>query len=133
MNWIFITIISSLISGIVGVVISIIYHKRAEERSLKFETLRNLFGYKYQLSLGVGNRNEFNKAINEIPVIFHKSKEVLIAHKNLTEALSTKDISVIKSELLDDKFITLFKNMFHDLGIEIEDHLNDADFLKTMS
>ncbi len=134
MNWIFITIISSLISGILGVIISIVYHKIAEERSLKFETLRNLFGYKHQLSLGVGQRNEFNKALNEVPIVFYKSKEVVKAHKNMYEIMTNQQPGEPgRDKLVEDKLISLYKSILKDLGMDIEKYLNDADLLKTIN
>ena len=66
---ILIIIISSLLSGIIGVVISIIYHRKYEARRTKLETLKNLVGHRNDVN-GVG----FSKAINEILIVFSRLK-----------------------------------------------------------
>lgn len=70
--WVLIIIISSLISGIIGVVISIIYHRKAEKRQAKINTLKQFVGYRYNLE---GEHS--TKALNEIFVVFQDSQLVL--------------------------------------------------------
>lgn len=130
MQNILLLVIVSLISGLAGVFMSSYYRKRAEKRSLKFDTLRNLSGYKFQLNFPIGNRNELMKALNEIPIIFYESKQVLKAHKELFETLEQKGIS---SSVSDDKFITLYKSMCNDLNMKNMKLLNDSHFLRTLS
>ena len=62
--WVLITIISSLISGMIGVVISIFYHKRAEKRQTKINTLKQFVGYRYDLK-----GEHFTTALNEIFIL----------------------------------------------------------------
>ena len=132
--WVSVVMIASLISGIVSVAWSDYRRKKEEIRRMKFETLRSLFGYKHQLSLGVGKRNEFNKALNEIPVVFHKSKKVVLAHKNMYEIMINQQFGKPgRDKLVEDKLVTLYKNIFHDLGINIEKDLNDVDLLRTIT
>ncbi len=123
-------IVGSLISGIIGVIISIIYHRKYETRSIKLSVLRNVFSYKFQLSYDSSKRKEFNKSINEIPIVFHDSRSVLIAHKNLYEALNNKN----KDEKeCDRRFIELYKSMLKDLKLDLDKYISDEEFLRTLS
>jgi len=124
------TLFIALLSGIIGVGVSIFYHRRAERRAVRLQVLCDLFGYKFQLNLDSNNRKEFNKAINEIPVIFHDSKKVLKAHKELYEILNNKDAD---NNEKDNKFILLYKKIFQDLGLKLEKYVDDKDFLKTLN
>lgn len=106
--WILITIISSLVSGIAGVVISIIYHKRAEKRQAKINTLKQFVGYRYDL-----RGEHFTKALNEIFIVFQDSQSVL---KKLNEF--HKIIVLGQKEIANDKLILLFTEMCKDLDID---------------
>lgn len=124
-------IISSLISGIVGVIISIIYHRRSERRLVKIQVLRNVFGYKFQLRYTSSiNRKEFNKAINEIPIVFYDSGEVLVAHKNLYETLNNKDS---KEQEKNKRFIELYKSISKDLKLDLDERISDEEFLRALN
>ncbi len=73
MNWIFI-LISSLLSGLLGVGISTWYHHRNEIRRAKLQVLQQLFGNRHDL-LG----QLFTEAINQVFIVFHDSEDVLSA------------------------------------------------------
>ena len=67
---------------------------------------------------------KFVEAINQLPVIYHESKEVLVAYKVYREhILSNGDIKIGHQRLLE-----LFKAMYKHLKINIEP-LNDEVFL----
>ena len=56
-----IVIISSLISGILGVIISTLYYKKAERRKEKMNLIMQLFGNRYDI-----NGDRFSEALNSI-------------------------------------------------------------------
>ncbi len=119
--WVLITIISSLISGIVGVIISIIYHRRAEKRKIKINTLKQFVGYRYDLK-----GEHFTKALNEIFIVFQDSESVLSKLNEFHEVIVSS-----QRELADDKLIILFKEMCKDLSIDPNKY-SESLFFKTV-
>jgi len=120
--WVLITIISSLISGIIGVVISIIYHKRAEKRQAKINTLKQFVGYRYDLK-----GEHFTKALNEIFVVFQDSQLVL-------DRLSEFHEIIVSGQkiIANDKLVVLFKEMCKDLDID-PSKFSESLFLKAFN
>ena len=62
-------IVSSLISGTLGVFISTIYYKKSERRKEKVALIKQLFGNRYDL-----NGDRFSEALNSIVIVFHDSR-----------------------------------------------------------
>lgn len=120
--WILIIIISSLISGIAGVIISIFYHKRAEKRQAKINTLKQFVGYRYDLK-----GEHFTKALNEIFVVFQDSKPVLDKLNEFHEIIVSN-----QKTLANDKLIALFKEMCKNLGIDPSKY-SESLFLKAFN
>ncbi len=120
--WVLITIISSLISGIVGVVISIIYHKKSDKRQTKINTLRNFVGYRYDLK-----GEQFTKTLNEIFIIFQDSKNVLDKLNEFHEIIVSH-----QKELANDKLIALFEAMCKDLKIDPSKY-SESFFIKAFN
>jgi len=106
--WVLITIISSLISGVIGVVISIFYHKQAEKRQAKINTLKQFVGYRHDLK-----GEHFTKALNEIFIVFQNSQLVLEKLNEFHEIIITG-----RKEVANDKLVLLFKEMCKDLDID---------------
>jgi len=67
-----ITLISSLLSGLIGAVTSFWFFYKLERKKLKVDLARRILGYRFD----TGSEN-FSCAINEIVAIFSDSKEVL--------------------------------------------------------
>ncbi len=120
--WVLITIISSLISGALGVIISIAYHRRAEKRQQKLNTLKQFVGYRYDLK-----GEHFTKALNEIFVVFQDSEEVLNKLNKFHEIIVSK-----QTTLANDKLISLFKEMCKDLSIDPSKY-SESLFLKAFN
>lgn len=120
--WILITIISSLISGILGVIISIIYHRKTEKVGAKIETLKGFCGYRYNLK-----GDDFTKTLNEIFIVFQDSKDVLEKLNQFHEIIVSR-----QTELANDKLISLFKAMCRDLKIN-PDKYSESFFLKAFN
>jgi len=115
MDW-----MSALLSGLLGIWISIEYYRRNEIRRAKLQVLQRL----------LGNRNDvkgqpFTEAINQIFVVFYDSRDVLVALKAFFEAI----VSDQRTETLTDQRLSdLFKAICKNLGINIEP-LTDDFFL----
>lgn len=116
-------IVSSLLSGILGVVISIIYHRKYEKYRAKLETLRNLVGYRSDV-----RSVEFSKALNEILIVFQDSKEVLEAMENFREKLILNQ----NNNLANSYLLKLVKAMCKNLKIDIN-KVNDDNFLQAFN
>ncbi|MGD0202517.1 MAG: DUF6680 family protein [Candidatus Bathyarchaeia archaeon] len=118
-------LVSALLSGLLGVWISNRSFKLNEIRKLKFAVFQQLMANRFSK-----NKEEFVQAINQIPIVFSESKEVLSAFKAYYEyclADSPRDLTVENQKLLD-----LFKAMAKHLKIET-DPLNDNFFLYPFS
>jgi len=120
--WILIIIVSSLISGILGVVISVVYHKKAERTRAKIETLKSFCGYRYNLK-----GDDFSKTLNEIFIVFQDSKDVLEELNQFHGVIISR-----QTDLANDKLISLFKAMCRDLKINPNKY-NESFFLKAFN
>jgi hypothetical protein len=108
--------ISSLLSGLLGVGISTYYYHRNEAKKVKLETFRSLMANRFNL-----DSDGFTKAINEISIVFNDSNSVC-------KALSNYHASLGKSNS-DDDFIKLFKSIAADLSLNMAE-FNDSFFFK---
>jgi len=122
-----ITIISSLISGVIGVGISTWYYRRHEKRKQQFEVLRKIVGTRFALTENTTPeaKVQFFSALNEVVVLYHEHPEVIDALHNLHRELKVPD-------RLHDNLVSLFKKMCKVLGIK-DNGLNDEFFLRPFS
>ena len=81
---IWLTIITSLTSGLITYCISTWFYVRHEDRKQKLEVFRNLMGNRHGIikDPDANVQREFFKALNEAFVVFGKSPEVLWAIMN---------------------------------------------------
>ena len=114
-------IFSSLLSGLLGVIISNIYHKRNEVRRAKLQTLKSLLGNRYDIT-----GDAFTEALNELFAVFYDSKEVIKALIDFHE-VSLNDIK--SRDVANLKLLELFKAMCSNLKIN-QDPLTDNFFLQ---
>ncbi len=121
-NSILITIISSLLSGLLGIFISSQFYLNLEKRKLKTDTVRRLLGYRYHLT-GEG----FTRALNEAFIIFADNKKVVKA----IEELHVTAITPGKPDI-DNKLISLFKAVCKDVKC-LPRNINDTYFLKVFN
>ena len=110
MGNIIITVLSSLISGLLGVVISNRQYKKYEKNKIKMDTFRRVVAYRYCL---VPNSQDNN------------SGEVIDALKKLHEELNLPDRSV-------DNLVTLIKKMSEVLNVNYS-QVNDSFFERPFS
>lgn len=110
---IWVTIASSLVSGLVGVGISTYYYRRYEQRKIKFDAFRRLAGTRYCLTPGASGSSskEFFETLNEVFVVFHDDEDVLAALEVFHKELN------IPGRLYDN-IVKLFRAINRNLGIE---------------
>jgi hypothetical protein len=122
LGWTFLSIlVSALLSGLLGVLISNWYHNRNEIKRAKLKVLQQLLGNRYNVK-----REGFTEAINQVFVVFYDSREVLTALKAFHEdSLSTNRTQDVSNQ----KLLDLFKAMCKHLHIETEP-LTDNFFLQ---
>ena len=117
MATIIVIVVSSLLSGVVGVIISTVYYCRYEKRRTKIDSFKRFFANRYDLK-----GDEFSRAINEIFVIFNDSEEVLSAlrayHQRVTDGQNS-----------EDELLKLHKAMCKAANINF-DKFNDSFFLR---
>jgi len=107
-----ITIISSLLSGLVGVIVSSAYYRRFEHRKTKQDVLRRLVGNRMFLTdklMTEKNRDLF-VALNEIFVVYSDCPAVITALKKMHNELGQQN------RLLDN-LVSLIKEMCKASGV----------------
>jgi hypothetical protein len=92
----FITIIASLLSGLVGVGISGWFFYKLERHKLKLDLARRLLGYRFSI---IGD--DFSCAMNEVIGVFADCPEVLQKMGRLYEALQTHGKPNAEGALID--------------------------------
>lgn len=120
---IIITLVSSILSGILGVVISSIFYSRLERRKIKIETARKMFGSRHSIS-----GKEFQESINEIMIVFSDSQRVVDLVQDLFKVVSTP-LSARSPQAADEALIKLMKGICEDIGIKYK-NLPDSYYLK---
>lgn len=123
MNNVLITIISSLISGLIGIFISNYFYKKSEKNKLKMQTFRKIVGYRYCIADNSNSEDEYNEffsALNEVFVVFNEDKEVIAALKKMHEDLGT-------AKSLTDNLVNLIRRMSEVLGVNYS-IVNDSFF-----
>lgn len=115
-------ILSSLLSGLIGVLVSTFFYHRYERRKIKFDTAKRLFGYRYSIK-GDG----FSNAMNEVFIVFADAPKVIKAMEDLYNTLQSPD-----KLLAEDKLITFLKAICNDLSIDYST-VNESFFIKTFN
>jgi len=123
---VYIALISSLLSGLVGIFISSWFYARLERRKLKTETARKLFANRHDMH-GQG----FHEAMNEIMIAFSDSQKVIDLIEGLFKVVETP-IHARSEKAADEALIMLMKGICKDIGIEYKT-LPDSYYLKFFS
>lgn len=117
-----VTVISSLISGIVGVGVSTWYFYKLERHKLKLDLARRLLGNRYSIS-----GDAFSCAMNEVIAVFADSEDVLSKMAHLYDALESLGKPNADGALLD-----FLKAVCKASGLT-QATLNDTYLLKTFN
>lgn len=112
---VWVVIASSLISGIIGVLVTIVYSHFYEKRRMKLDVLRRFAANRFDVR-GI----EWTRAANEIFIVFQDSQEVM---QLLTDRQRFAD-----PDSWQDHMLKLFKAMCKDAGVKVD--FNDSFFLK---
>jgi hypothetical protein len=117
-------VVSSVISGLLGVGISTYYYHRAEIGRAKIGTLKSIAAYRWCLTRSMGSqyaRDQFFGSLNEAFVIYNDAQEVLTALENMNREIS-------HPERQNDNLLKVIKAMCDETGIKYSS-LNDAFIL----
>jgi len=112
------TITIALISGLIGVIVSSIIYLHRDRKKFKIDTLKRFASNRFEMG-----SKEFLSALNEIFVVFSKSKKVI----NCLDEYHKSVISEKNANTLD-KLVKLYKAMCDDVNIDYST-LNDSFFL----
>ena len=118
-------VVASIIgSGLLGVVISIVYYRRHESYLGKLEILRDFAGWRYTLA---GDRTDLDpsllfKALNEVSVVFD-TEGVRRALQTFHDDVTTKNMMNL------DLLVRLYRAMCKELHMKTED-FTDEFFLR---
>ena len=115
---------SSLLSGLLGVIVSTWYYRRNEIRQAKFRIVQQLLGNRFDIR-GLA----FTEALNAVFVVFHDSQEVLLALKAFHETIIG---GKAQPDLANQKLMELFKAVCEDIRIS-PGPLTDNFFLQAFN
>lgn len=115
----YITIIASLLSGIIATIITIIVNRRWERQRIKNNIAVELFGYRHQLLEDNDKTEELIVILNKIPIIFASNEKILVAYDKILSETGDKN----------DVLVTLIKEICLEAGINCE-NWNDRRILQ---
>lgn len=119
---IIVTLISSLLSGLIGIGVSAWFFYRLERHKLKLDLARRLLGHRYSI---IGDN--FSCAMNEVIVVFADCPDVLQKMGRLYDVLETMGKPNAEGALID-----FLKEVCKSSGLT-QVTLNDAYFIKTFN
>jgi hypothetical protein len=117
------TISASLLSGVLGVIISSFFYASLERKKLKRDTARKMFGSKHDIS-----GDKFLESMNEVLFVFSDSQSVIDVVQHLFGVIETPK-EARPSKAADEALIRLMKAMCKDIGIKYKE-LPDSYYLK---
>lgn len=121
MSTTYITIICSLLSGLIAALVTIFVNKRSEKKRVKKELAVAIFGSRHQIMYpDYRMKQDFCKAMNSIPAVFSKDKNVLIYYDKLFAALDIKDDEE-KSKKSQEALLNLMKAVCKAVDIDCSD------------
>ena len=102
-----------------------------DSRQMKINTLKDFVTYRFDLK-----GKEFSKALNEIPIAFHDSEDVIKKWNNFYVVISGDGGNFIneedETEMSNKTLNSLFEEMCKDLNINLGKYTND-EFLKVFN
>jgi hypothetical protein len=116
------TIISSLLSVLIGVLVSSWFYARQEKKRIKIDTARRLLGFRYHVT-GEG----FTQALNEAIIVFSDNPGIVKA----IEELHTTATMLDKSKI-NNKLVLLLKAVCKDVDC-LPNNIDEAFFLKAFN
>ncbi len=117
-----ITVLASLLSGLIGSAATIFFMGRLETRKLKIDTLRRLLGNRDELTGAA-----FCSAANEVLVVFRDSPRVLSALRDLHRVAATHG-----KPNIEDALVVLLKEAAAACGLS-PNEVPDTAFLQVIN
>lgn len=117
-----VTVIASLLSGLIGVGVSAWFFYKIERHKLKLDLTRRLLGNRYNIT-----GDNFSCAMNEVIAVFADSQDVLQQMGKLYEALQAPGKPNADGALID-----FLKAVCKSSGLT-QATLNDGYFIKTFN
>lgn len=114
-----VTILGSLLSGLLGALLTTVIYVRREDRKFKVDTLKRFASNRFDVQ-----SDEFSRSLNEILVVFNDSKTVMRTLQDFHDVITSG-----KAGLSNDRLVRLFKAMCDDAGIDYKG-MNDSFFLQ---
>ena len=118
-NPLWVTVVASLISGLVGALITMVAVAHRELRRFRVDTLKRFFSNRFDL-----RGEEFTRALNEVFVVFNDVPEVMQTLAEFHKAITSRT----PNSTPNDALIKLFKAMCRAAKIRFDD-FNDSFFL----
>lgn len=119
---IIVAVLSSLVSGLIGVGVSACFFYRLERHKLKLDLARRLLGHRFSIT-----GDNFSCAMNEVIAVFADSPEVLQKMERLYEALQITGKPNAEVALVD-----FLKAVCKNSGLT-QATLNDGYLIKTFN
>ena len=113
MNDILLVVITSLISGLLATILTLIYQKLSRIKESKIRVFENLMSYRYALYL-----QESVNELNKIDVVFYRDIAVIQAWKEFKVEASKVANDDIKPNGLSDKHLKVLEAMAKAIGFK---------------
>lgn len=113
MNDILLVVITSLISGLLATILTLVYQKLSRIKESKVRVFENLMSYRYALYL-----QESVNELNKIDVVFYRDKAVIQAWKEFKVEASKVANDNIKPNGLSDKHLKVLEAMAKAIGFK---------------
>jgi hypothetical protein len=121
-----ITLICSIISGVLATSITLYVNHRSEIRRIKRELVADIFGRRFLLNKNEGTE-KFYEALNRVPIIFNKDQKVMETYEALYNASLITDVKE-KSHKMNNCLVSFLKALCDASGIDCGDW-NDSKVL----
>lgn len=129
-----ITLIAAIISGILATIITISINTYLANIRRKQDLVDDIFGFKYQLTAGNVLHQDiyskgFSRAMNRVPIVFYKDKNVLEKYDRFYDTLLISDKAERKTKS-DEALINFLKELCKAAHIKSA-NWNDSVFKRT--
>ena len=117
----YITIFCSLLSGLIATLVTIFFNRKSKKKRVKKDLAVAIFGSRHQIMYPNENmKQDFCKAMNSIPAVFSKDKNVLFYYDELFAALAMKESKERKIKS-DEALLNLMKAICKAVDIDCSD------------
>lgn len=108
---ILLVIVTSLISGLLATIITIIWQRKSAEKQSKRNVFEVLMSYRYDIC-----DEKSVAALNKIDIVFYKNKNVTNAYKEFKAEADNAALNLDKPNQIYDKHLKILEEMAKTLG-----------------